>query len=112
MKSITTPSRYDKIIADDDEKVIYFGSKSCPHCHMIEPTIERLRRDHPERRFYHVEYTDSTLRPIFSTARVTTLPTLFAVHKGKITRFDHGTNRADELERFLDAHPAKENERL
>lgn len=101
MTLVTSPSQYESIIDDGEPKVIYFGSKRCPACHMAEPVINRLRERHPELRFYRVEYTDKTLGPIFADEEIRSLPS-FIVIDGRLRRTRFTQGRLDDLENYLD----------
>ena len=90
---------FETIKKDNDKVIIAFWAEWCQPCKFFSPIFEASSRKHSD--ILHVKVdvdNNSELSQIFN---IVSLPSIVALEKGKIVKFDVGARGPVELELFI-----------
>jgi len=84
MKAIKTNAEFEKLWNESDALVCDFSATWCGPCRMLEPTLKRLEKEHPDIAFAKVDIDQHD--KLADRMRVQAVPTVFFVRKGKVIK--------------------------
>lgn len=82
MKTISTISEFDKLLAENDALLAYFSTETCSVCHVLKPRVfEMASTTFPQIKVVIVDLNDSP--ELAATHRIFTAPTVIAFFAGR-----------------------------
>jgi len=99
MKRIKTISEFEKLWNESDALVCDFSATWCGPCRMLEPTLKKLEKRHPDITFAKVDIDQH--EKLAERMRVWAVPTVFFVRRGKVVRRTVGQDSYEGLSKEI-----------
>ena len=77
--------------------LVQFDAKWCGYCRALQPHLDKLRKENKEATLEMYKVDIDQARDVAIEFRVSTLPTMFMVHKGKVVGYKRGALDEDQL---------------
>lgn len=77
--------------------LVQFDAKWCGYCRALQPHLEKLRQENDAAALEMYKVDIDQARDVAIEFRVSTLPTMFMVHKGKVVGYKRGALDEDQL---------------